>query len=199
MNKTQRWLLPLLALIVVIAVGVTVTVGIMFANASAEERARSSALDAAKSYVVDMFAWNPKNVDNNITTTLGRLTGPAKKDYQDRVVSEKVAELVKQQGVSTALTIQGAGVMENTRNTARVLLFVNQSSTRNDAAEVQIDSSRLVFGMEKQGDSWKINEIDILSDDSLEQNLQQTETPPSDAVPIPEAPASQSPAPAPGS
>ncbi|NLG48167.1 hypothetical protein [Gordonia sp. (in: high G+C Gram-positive bacteria)] len=198
MSKMQRWLLPLLALIAVVAIAITVTVGIMFANASAEERARTSALDAAKSYVVDMFAWNPKNVDNNITSTLGRLTGPAQKEYQDRIVSEKVAELVKQQGVTTALTIQGAGVMENTRDTARVLLFINQSSTRNDAAEVQIDASRLVFGMVKQGDTWKINEIDILNDDSLEQNVQQTDTPPSDAVPIPEAPASEAPAPAPG-
>lgn len=197
MSRAQRVLLPVLGLVVVLVVGLTAVIGVLYANAAAEERARDSALDAARTYVMDMFAWNTKTVDANINATMSRLTGPAKKEYQDNIVREKVAEQVKQQGVSTALTIQGAGVMENTRNTARVLLFINQSSTRNEAAEVKIDASRLIFGMEKQGDSWKINEIDILTDDSLNQNVETSgDGPPaSNAVPIPGPTSSQAPAP----
>ncbi|EGD55411.1 hypothetical protein [Gordonia neofelifaecis] len=190
MSRVQRWLLPVLALVVVFVVGATIALGVIYANAAAEERARDSAQSAAQTYVVDMFSWNPKNVDQHINTTMGRLTGGAQKDYQSHIVEQKVAEGVKQQGVSTAVTVQGAGVMENTRTTAKVLLFINQSSTRNDVSEVQVDKSRLIFGMEKQGDDWKINQIDILDDDNLAQHMQSGDgTPPSNAVPIPGAPA----------
>lgn len=188
MSRLQRWLLPVLVAIVVVVVGVTVFLGVRYANASAEEKARASAQDAAQTYVVDMFAWNPKNVDAHINTTMGRLTGQAKKDYQSRVISEKVGEQVKAQGVTTALTVQGVGVIENTRDTAKVMVFVNQSSTRNDVSEVQVDKSRLIFGMEKQGGEWKINSIDVLDDNNLRDRMQMSDaTPPSTAVPIPGA------------
>ncbi|AUH67102.1 MULTISPECIES: hypothetical protein [Gordonia] len=194
MSRVQRWLLPVLGLIVVIVVGVTIALGIVYANAAAQERARDSALSAAQTYVVDMFSWNSKTVDAHINTTMGRLTGGAQKDYQKHIVESKVAEGVKQEGVSTVVTVQDSGVMENTRDTAKVLLFINQSSTRNNAEDVQVDKSRLIFGMEKQGDDWKINEIDILTDDSLQKNVQSGgETPPSNAVPIPSAPSSPAP------
>lgn len=189
MSRAQRWLLPALALVGVAVIAVTVTLGIMYANASAEERARDSALESAKTYVTDMFSWNPKTIDANVNATMGRLIGAAKKEYQDNIVGEKVAETVKNDSVTTQLTIQGAGVMENTRDTARVLLFINQSSTRNQAAEVKISASRVVFTMEKQGGDWKINEIEILEDNSLGRNVQTNEgAPPSDAVPIPGPP-----------
>ena len=195
MSRTQRWLLPVLALVSVAVIAATAVLGIMFANASAEERARDSALEAAETYVVDMFSWNPKTIDANVNATMGRLVGAAKKEYQNNIVREKVAENVKTQGVSTQLKIQGAGVMENTRDTARVLLFINQSSTRNEAAEVQIAASRVIFTMEKQSDDWKINEIEILEDDSLDQNIQSGDgPPPSNAVPIPGPPAETAPA-----
>ncbi|ALG85924.1 hypothetical protein [Gordonia phthalatica] len=196
MSRAQRWLLVALALVSVAVIAVTVVLGVMFANASAEERARDSALDAAQTYVVDMFSWNPKTIDANVNATMGRLVGTAKTEYQKNIVREKVAENVKSQGVSTQLKIQGAGVIENTRDTARVLLFINQSSTRNDAAEVQIAASRVVFTMEKQGDTWKINEIEILEDDSLNQNVQGggDGTPPTNAVPIPGPPSESAPA-----
>ncbi|MBM7366026.1 hypothetical protein [Gordonia hydrophobica] len=197
MTRAQRWLLPVLGVIVVTVVAVTVTLGVMYANAAAEERARDSALDSARSYVVDMFSWNPKTIDANVNATMGRLIGAAKTEYQKNIVKEKVAENVKKQGVSTQLTIQGSGVIENTRDTARVLLFINQSSTRNQAAEVQLAASRVIFSMEKQGDTWKINEIEILEDDSLDQNVETGDgTPPSNAVPIPGPPSTSAAPPA---
>ncbi|MGB6125062.1 MAG: hypothetical protein WBG47_06905 [Gordonia sp. (in: high G+C Gram-positive bacteria)] len=191
MSRTQKWLLPLLAAIVVLVVAVTVFLGVVYANAAAEERARDSSKAAAEQYVVEMFSWNPKDVDAHINATMGRLTGEAQKEYQKNIVSEKVAEGVKKQGVSTVVTVQGAGTMENTRNTSKVMLFINQSSTRNDVSEVQIDKSRLIFTMEKHGDMWKINEIDILDDQSLRDRMTGvTGAPPPGAVPIPGAPQS---------
>lgn len=199
MSRAQRWLLAALGLIVVAMIALTVTLGVLYAKAYVEEKARDSALDSARTYVTDMFSWNPKTIDHNVNATMDRLVGGAKKEYQDNIVQEKVAETVKQQGVTTQLTIQGAGVIENTTSTARVLLFINQSSTRNQAADVQIAASRVIFNMEKQDGDWKINDIEILEDDSMKQNIETTDgTPPTNAVPIP-GPSTPAPTPTPGS
>ncbi|WP_341256872.1 hypothetical protein [Gordonia malaquae] len=127
------------------------------------------------------------------------MTGMAKDDYQKRIVDNDIANTVKADKIVTVVTIQGAAVMANTRDTAKVLVFMNQSSTRNTVEDVQIDQSRIVYDMVMRDGKWLISNMDILSDDSLSSRVQKTDEPPSGAVPIPSAAPSAPASPAPTS
>ena len=81
--------------------------------------------------------------------------------------------------------IQDAGVVTSTRDTATVLLFINQSVTRGGNELVQINPSRLTYSMTKDDGRWLINSIDVITDDSFRGKVEVTTSVPSGAKPIP--------------
>jgi Mce-associated membrane protein len=113
------------------------------------------------------------------------VTGDAKAQY-DKIISDTnlVAEVGKQKIISEVI-IQDAGVVTSTRDTATVLLFINQSVTRGGNELVQINPSRLTYSMTKDDGRWLINSIDVITDDSFRGKVEVTTSVPSGAKPIP--------------
>lgn len=200
MSRKIRLLLAGGGLLVVVALALAVFTGIRFWSMNAEESARDSAAQAAQEHTITMFGRDPKDVSANINKAMGFLTGSAKQEMQKNVTEHKIAETVKKEKIVTIAKVEGAGVMENTRDTAKVLVYLNLSTSRNtNTEEVQIDQSRIVYDMVKRDGEWLISTIDILTDDSLASRVQQSDGPaPSGAVPIPSgtpAPTQQAPGP----
>ncbi|WP_298442232.1 hypothetical protein [Gordonia sp. (in: high G+C Gram-positive bacteria)] len=199
--SARRIVTVVIGLLTVAAVVCTVFFGVQYGRARAEENARNSALTAAREYVQKMYAWTPQNISDHINFMMGVLIGPAKKDYESHVVGNRIAEQVKQQQVVAQVTDQGSGVVENTRNTATVLLFINQSASRAANEEVQTNPARVVYTMERRGGRWLINDAQLITDQTLEDlvDKQGGTTPPSGAIsvpaPSPGAPSSGAPAP----
>lgn len=205
MSRKLRLLLAGGGLLLVVAVALAVFTGVRYWSMNAEESARDSAVQAAQEHTLTMFGRDPKNVSENINKTMGFLTGSAKQEMQKNVTEHKIAETVKKDKIVTVAKVEGAGVMENTRDTAKVLVYLNLSTSRNtNTEEVQIDQSRIVYDMVKRDGEWLISTIDILTDDSLASRVQQQSdgSVPSGAVPIPsgtQVPGTQAPGtPAPG-
>ena len=182
-GRSKLLLVGIAGLVVVIALAAVVVTGVRYWTLRGEENARESARVAAEHYSVTMFSWNPKNVAANIDESMGFLTGSAKTDFQRNVTDNSVVEGVKRDNIVSTVTIQGAGVMSNTRDTAKVLVFVNQSSTRGDQEEVKLDASRIVYDMERRSGKWFIQAIDILTDESLRSRIQKVDDP--KGVPVP--------------
>ncbi|MFW0785914.1 hypothetical protein AAFP35_15480 [Gordonia sp. CPCC 206044] len=158
------------------------------------EQARDSSLDAAKQYAQTMFGYNPQNVEEHVAQSKKVLTGGAKPTYDDLVTKNNLVDEVRKQQVVSDVTIQDAGVVTNTRDSSTVLIFMNQSVTRGGKDLVSLDPSRLTFTMVKQDGDWLINGIDVITDDSFRSRIQQTDTPPPGAIPLP-APSSGAPKP----
>ncbi|GAA3955564.1 hypothetical protein [Gordonia caeni] len=155
------------AFLVTAVLVVTIVLGVMYARADAVEKSRASALEAAKLYSQKMYAWTPENISDNINFMMAHLTGPAKEQYERNILGERIAEQVKEQKVVSTITDQGAGVVENTRDTAKVLLFINQSASRADSEDIQVTPSRIVYTMERRSDTWIINDAQIIDDETL--------------------------------
>ncbi|WP_161893593.1 hypothetical protein [Gordonia spumicola] len=185
--STNRILAVVGGLLVVAAVALAVFSGVRYWGLRAEENSRDSALQAATEYTDTMFARNPKTVVDNINKSMDFLTGNAKDEFQKNVSEYDIATKVKSDKIVSVVTIQGAGVMSNTSDTAKVLVYMNLSTTRNTVEDVQIDPSRLVYDMVRRDGKWLISAIDILDDDSLKSRVQKAETVPSGAVKIPSA------------
>lgn len=188
------------ALLVVAVLVVTVFLGVLYLRARAEEEARTSALAAAREYVQKMYAWTPENISDNVNFMMGVLVGPAKKDYESKIVDNRIAEVIKQQKVVSQVTDQGSGVIENTADTAKVLLFINQSASRADTDEVQANPARVVYSMERRGGKWLINDAQLITDETLKDLVDKrdgTDQEPRTSIPV--APPASSDVPAPGS
>ncbi|TYQ12003.1 UNVERIFIED_ORG: Mce-associated membrane protein [Gordonia westfalica J30] len=198
--------LIVLAVLVVAALAATTFLGYRYIEGRSVEDARESSLAAARDYANTMFGYNAENVSDHIDQSMSVLTGPAKPEYTKLITENNLAAEVRKQQVVSEVTIQDAGVVTNTADTSKVLIFMNQSVTRGQKELVSINPSRLTFNMELQGDRWMINNIEVITDDTFRSKLEVVESLPPDAKPLPgQSPApSQTPsappaAPAPGS
>ena len=166
LSKQKLWAVAGSVLVVVV-LAVTATLGVLFAQARATENARNSALAAAQLYAQKMFSFSPETVSDNINFMMEHLTGKAKEDYEKNVVEHRIAEQTKEQKVVATVTDQGSGVIENTRNTAKVLLFVNSSATQGTSGNVDVTPARVVFTMDKRGGTWLVNNVELINDETF--------------------------------
>ena len=183
--------LIVLTVLVVAALAATAFLGYRYIEGRSVEDARESSLAAARDYANTMFGYNAENVSDHIDQSMSVLTGPAKPEYTKLITENNLAAEVRKQQVVSEVTIQDAGVVTNTADTSKVLIFMNQSVTRGQKELVSINPSRLTFNMELQGDRWMINNIEVITDDTFRSKLEVVESLPPDAKPLP----GQSPAP----
>ncbi|WP_290727069.1 hypothetical protein [Gordonia sp. UBA6683] len=198
---TRRLVVVGLAVIAVACAVATGFLGFRYFDARATEDSRESSLSAARDYATTMFGYDPVNVADHVQRSKNVVIGSAKTEY-DRLIAQPLpddkddfVEGVRKQRVVSQAVIQDAGVVTNTRDTSTVLLFMNQSVSRNGKDLVRVDPSRLTFSMVRHDDTWMIEKIEIITDDSFRSRIEQTSTPPAGAVPLP-GPSSASPSPA---
>ncbi len=174
-----------LAVLTVAAVVVTGFLGYRYAEGRSVEEARESSLAAARDYATTMFGYDADNVSEHIDKSMSVLTGPAKPEYSKLVTESNLAAEVRKQQVVSEVTIQDAGVVTNTADTSKVLIFMNQSVTRGKKELVSINPSRLTFDMRRDGDRWMINQIEVITDDTFRSKIEVVESLPPDAKPLP--------------
>ncbi|MDL9936503.1 hypothetical protein QSJ18_07090 [Gordonia sp. ABSL1-1] len=185
-RTTRRLLAATLAVLVVAGLVATGVLGYRYWDGRQTENARGESLEAAKRYATTMFGFNPENVTAHVDSSMAILTGAAKPEYATLVRDNNLAAEVRKQGVVSEVTMQDAGVVTNTRTTSTVLLFLNQSVTRGGNKElVSVNPSRVQYAMEKDGDVWLVNGIEVITDDSFRSKIDVSETVPPNARPAP--------------
>lgn len=159
----------LLVAVAILAALVVLTgfLGFRYYRLASQESARTSSLAAAQDYAQTMFSYEPGNVDAKIARARGFVIDGAAKEFDEQVSKLKIAHNVKSNGIISKLAVADAGVVTNTRSSSTVLLFLNQSVTSAAEPKVRIDPSRVQFAMVRKGGDWKINSIEIFTDDSL--------------------------------
>jgi hypothetical protein len=58
--------------------------------------------------------------------------------------------------------VVGTGLVTATSSYARVLVFVNQSTTGDDLDEPRLDLDRVLVTLVRTGGEWKVSELDAL-------------------------------------
>ncbi|MEH3155552.1 MAG: hypothetical protein PGN29_09455 [Gordonia paraffinivorans] len=198
-----RIVAAVLALLVVAGAVAATVLGLRWSSATDREDARGAALDAGKRYATVMFGFDPATVDGNVAQAKAGLVGKALTTYDDIMKSSDLSAQVKQQKVTSTVTIQEAGVSSASANRATVLIFMNQSVSKGDNQLVRVEPSRVEYSMVRSGDRWLIDDITVITDDSLRQKLKLAPSdapsasgavaPPGSSTPTP----ASSPAPAP--
>lgn len=195
-RTTRVRIVAAILVLLVIAGAVAATVlGLRWSSATDREDARGAALNAGKRYAMVMFGFDPATVDGNVTQAKAGLVGKARTTYDDIMKSSDLSAQVKQQKVTSTVTIQEAGVSSASADRATVLIFMNQSVSKGDNQLVRVEPSRVEYSMVRSGDRWLIDDITVITDDSLRQklNLAPTDAPSASGAVAP--PGSSTPAP----
>ncbi|MFT4043055.1 MAG: hypothetical protein QM673_07830 [Gordonia sp. (in: high G+C Gram-positive bacteria)] len=181
----------ILVVLTVASVALAGFLGVRYWDARGTQAARDSSLAAARDYATTMFGYDPVNVADHVKRSKQVVTGAAKTEY-DRLIAKPLPDSaddfvagVRAQRVVSQAVIQDAGVVTNTRNTSTVLIFMDQSVSRNGKDLVRLDPSRLTFSMVNRDGRWLIETIDVITDDSFRSSIRRVATPPPGAVPLP--------------
>ncbi|GAA1460408.1 hypothetical protein [Williamsia maris] len=199
-KSTRVRIVGAVMVVLLLAGAVAATVlGLRYAGSRSDEDARSAALDAGKRYASVMFGFTPADVDKNVAQAKAALVGNARTTYDGIMSSSDLSAEVKKQNVRSAVSIQEAGVVSSNGDRAVVLIFMNQSVTRGQTELVRVEPSRVQYSMRKSGGRWVIDDIQVITDNSLRDKLHLGPAPSTAATPnvVPPAPAPTSSAPAP--
>ena len=147
----------LLVAVAILAALVVLTgfLGFRYYRLASQESARTSSLAAAQDYAQTMFSYEPGNVDAKIARARGFVIDGAAKEFDEQVIA--TGAKAKWLGTPSEEKFKGFGV--SACATCDGFFYAEP--------KVRIDPSRVQFAMVRKGGDWKINSIEIFTDDSL--------------------------------
>ena len=149
-----------LALAVLLLASAGVTAWLYFTSFKPDQQtgpaARDSALTAAKDGTVAVLSYTPDSLDKDLDTAKSHLTGDFLKYYSE-FTDQVVRPAVKTKQVATTANVVRAAVSEMNPDQAKVLVFVNQTTTSSDRTEPSMSASSVVVTMNKIDGKWLIS------------------------------------------
>ncbi|WP_157108774.1 twin-arginine translocation pathway signal [Aldersonia kunmingensis] len=151
----------MLAIVLVASVATAVTVYFVQyrpdqqTDATATEEARAAAADGA----VAVLTYGPDTLDQDLTAAQSHLTGNFL-NYYTKFAQEVVAPAAKDKAVKTNADVVRSAVSEMHPDSAKVLLYINQTTTSNDKPDPTMASSSVLATMSKVDGNWLISSFD---------------------------------------
>lgn len=169
----KRWLLGLAVLVCAAAVALVWLLGregggdapeIASADASAAEVAsagvKDDAREAAAEAAAAAYSYSWETLADDKAAARALMTG-AMQDRYDRTMAGVTTASRRDRTVVSAEVVDTALVTASSRD-ARVLVFVNQSTSGEDLDEPTLDLDRVLVTLRRVGGEWKLSELDAL-------------------------------------
>jgi Mce-associated membrane protein len=118
-----------------------------------------AAVTAAREGSVALLSYKPETLDQDFTTAKSHLTGDFL-NYYEKFTREIVTPAAKEKAVTTTAQVVGAAVSELHRNSAVVLVFVNQTTTSKDRPDPAMAASTVLVSLTKADGRWLITSFD---------------------------------------
>ena len=129
------------------------------ADRQTDHAAAQSALNAAKAGTVALLSYSPEQLDKDFAAAESRLTGDFL-SYYTQFTQNIVSPAAKQKSIKTTASVERAAVSELRRDSAVVLVFVNQTTTSRDNPDGAYAASAVKVGMKKINGTWLISSFD---------------------------------------
>lgn len=164
--RASRGAVVLTAVLAVLAVALLVVVAWLGMTVRAEGRvedARTEAPAAAEQAAKAMLSYDYRTLPADRQRASGYLTADYRKKYlatfrlleKNKDGSPGVAVQTK---TVVSADVMGSGVVDAEEDTARVLVYVNQTS-RKEGADPQVFQNRVTMTMVRQGDRWLVDNL----------------------------------------
>lgn len=156
-----RW--PLLVAGALLTAAAATTAGLYFGQYRGGEQindaAAKSAIGAASDGTVALLSYSPDRLQSDLTAAKSHLTGEFL-TYYGKFTDQIVAPAAKEKAVSTKAVIQRAAIADLHDDTARVLVFLDQTTTSKDAPEPVQTASSVKVSLSKVHGAWLISAFD---------------------------------------
>lgn len=121
---------------------------------------RAAVRDAAAEAASRAYSYSWETLADDKDEARARMTDTMQLQY-DRTMAGVTTSSQRDHTVVSAEVLDTA-LVTSTSSYARVLVFVNQSTTGDDLAEPLVDLDRVLVTLERVGGEWKVSELDAL-------------------------------------
>jgi Mce-associated membrane protein len=153
----RRIVLALLAVVLVACVAVSAWGQLWLHGQHQDDSRRAAALAAAKTGTAEILSYDYRRLAAGAKSTSALLTGNALSQYHD--VQAPLLKAAPGLKAVVSAQVKVATVLSSSSDTARVLLFVDQTSTSTKLTAPQLDQSRVVVGLVRRHGNWLISSI----------------------------------------
>lgn len=144
-------------LVTAAALAVTVAGQLWLRGEAAEDTRAEAARDAADRAVTAVLSYDHRRLDAGREETLPLLTGDAEAQYVD--VQRPLARTAPRLESVVAAEVKASTVLAHDEDSARVLLFVDQLASSRKLSQPQLDQSRVVVDLVREGDTWLVSTL----------------------------------------
>jgi Mce-associated membrane protein len=118
-----------------------------------------SAVNAARDGTVALLSYKPDTLQQDLDGAKARLSGDFL-SYYEQFSKQVITPAAQSKGVTTAAQVVGAATTELHRNSAVVLVFVNQATASKDRPDPSMASSSVLVSLAKVHGNWLITKFD---------------------------------------
>jgi Mce-associated membrane protein len=118
-----------------------------------------SAVNAARDGTIALLSYKPDTLNQDFEAAKSHLSGDFR-NYYDQFTKQVITPAAQSKGVTTTAQVVGAAAMEMHRNSAVVLIFVNQVTTSKERPDPSMASSSVLVSVAKQHGDWLITKFD---------------------------------------
>jgi Mce-associated membrane protein len=128
-------------------------------DSQVDASAARSAMAAASNGTVATLSYAPDTVGQDLSNAKSKLTGDFLK-YYDEFTGQFVEPSAVQKGVRNTATVVRAAVSELHPDSAKVLVFINQSTTTKEKPQPVVTASSVLVTVSKVDEKWLISSFD---------------------------------------
>jgi Mce-associated membrane protein len=156
-----RWRLIVSVVVAVASVGLAVGLYLTQyrTDVQTDDAAASAAVLAASDGTVALLSYQPDSVDTDLAAAKNHLTGEFL-IYYGKFSDEILLPAAKERAVSTEASVVRAAEVAIHPNTAKVLVFVNQTTTSRERPDASQTASSVMVSLAKVDGRWLISAFD---------------------------------------
>lgn len=151
----------IIATIVLLAsagVAITVYVTQYRIDTRTDKDAASSAVTAASEGTVALLSYAPETLDGDLASAKSHLTGNFL-GYYTKFTDEVIKPAATGNGVTTTAAVVKSGISEIQPKSAKVLVFLNQTTMSKDRSEPAQTASMVMVTLAKSNGTWLISDF----------------------------------------
>jgi len=123
-----------------------------------ESSFRNAAMSAASDDAAQILSYSYKTFDADRKKGRALVTGTAAKEYEKAM--DEVATKVAETKITLKASVLSVGAISVTRHDARLLVFVDTTTTREGSQSQQLQQSRLVMELTRKDGDWTVSKMD---------------------------------------
>jgi Mce-associated membrane protein len=130
-------------------------------DAATNAHAADAAVAAARDGAVAILSYSPDTLERDFTSAKSHLTGDFL-SYYNEFTEQVVRPAATEQKVKTTAEVTRAALSEISPNSAKVLVFINQTTASTAKPDPVLTASSVLVTMDRRGNAWLISGFDPL-------------------------------------